>query len=67
MTTERGTYGYGLGSFGALARIQLALEEPPADVARTLEAYAQAIADTGSRVFERELEELREWLAARSA
>jgi len=66
LTTERGTYGFSLPAFGTLARAQLALGEPAAEIERTLDAYAAAIEHTGMRVWERELAELRESLAERA-
>ena len=59
LTSERATYGYGILSYGSLARAQLALDEPASEVERTLDEYAAAIEYTGMRLFERELAELR--------
>ena len=59
LMAERGIYGWSLPAFAALARAQLALDEPVSEVERTLDAYAAAIQHTGMRVFERELAELR--------
>jgi class 3 adenylate cyclase/ABC-type dipeptide/oligopeptide/nickel transport system ATPase component len=59
LTTGRGTYGYAMGAFGALARGQLALGEPASEIERTLDEYAAAIRHTGMHVFERDLAEVR--------
>ncbi len=46
-------------SYAVLARAQLALREPAADIARTLDEYAALIERTELRLFEGELHELR--------
>jgi hypothetical protein len=52
-------------SYAALARAQLALHEPSADIAATLGEYATLLARTGFTLFEGELHELGAQLAAR--
>jgi class 3 adenylate cyclase len=52
-------------SYAVLARAQLALGEPAADIARTLDEYAALLERTGFHLFEGELHELRAQLAER--
>ncbi len=66
MTGERKTYGYGMLSYGSLARAQLALDEPESQIARTLDDWAAAIEYTGMRMCERELADLRARLSERA-
>ena len=54
-------------SYAVLARAQLALEEPVADIARTLDEYEALLARTGFRIYEGELHELRARVAERAA
>jgi adenylate cyclase len=56
---------YWLLPFRDLARAQLALGEPSSEVQRTLDAFAQQIEQTGQRIFEGALHEVRAELAAR--
>ena len=52
-------------SYAVLARAQLALGEPAADIARTLDDYAALLERTEFHLFEGELHELRARLADR--
>ena len=52
-------------SYAVLARAQLALAEPVADIAGTLEEYEALLTRTGFHVYEGELHELRARLAER--
>jgi hypothetical protein len=52
-------------SYAVLARAQLALHEPSADIAATLDEYSTLLARTGFALFEGELHELRALLADR--
>jgi adenylate cyclase len=52
-------------SYAVLARAQLELGEPVADIARTLDEYAALLDHTGFHLFEGELHELRARLADR--
>ena len=52
-------------SYAVLARAQLALGEPAADVAAILDEYAELLARTGYHLYEGELHELRARLAER--
>ncbi len=52
-------------SYAVLARAQLALDEPAADIARTLDEYAALLERTEFHLFEGELHELRARLADR--
>ena len=52
-------------SYAVLARAQLALEEPAADIASTLDEYAALLERTGFHLYEGELHELRARLAER--
>ena len=52
-------------SYAVLARAQLALEEPAADIASTLDEYAALLERTGLHLYEGELHELRARLAER--
>ena len=51
--------------YAVLARVQLALAEPAADIAHTLDEYDALLIRTGARVYEGELHELRARLAER--
>jgi len=53
------------GAYSALARVQLALDEPAADIAVTLEEYAAVLARAGLDLCQGELAELQAGLAAR--
>ena len=52
-------------SYAILARAQLALAEPAADIVATLDEYAALLERTGFHLYEGELHELRARLAAR--
>ena len=52
-------------SYAVLARAQLTLAEPAADIARTLDEYAALLERTGARLYEGEMHELRARLAER--
>ena len=52
-------------SYAVLARAQLALSEPAADIALTLDEYEALLTRTGFHVYEGELHELRARLAGR--
>src|SRR6266851_4167503 len=52
-------------SYAVLARAQLALGEPAADIGRTLDEYAALLESTEFHLFEGELHELRARLAER--
>ena len=52
-------------SYAVRARAQLALAEPAADVAETLDEYAPLLSRTGHHDYEGELHELRARLAER--
>ena len=52
-------------SYAVLARAELELDAPAADVARTLDEYAALLERTEFRVFEGELHQLRARLANR--
>ncbi len=54
-------------SYAVLARAQLALNEPSADIAATLDEYAALLASTGFHLHEGELHELRAQLAKRES
>lgn len=54
------------GAYGVLARVQLALDEPAADIVVTLDEYAAVIARAGLDLYQGELAELRATLAERS-
>jgi hypothetical protein len=53
------------GCYAALARAQLALDEPAADITATLDEYADLLTRTGFALLEGELHELRAELARR--
>ncbi|MFT5696642.1 MAG: hypothetical protein ACI9QQ_002624, partial [Myxococcota bacterium] len=55
----RKTYGMGMGAFGPLARAQLALGEPAADIHRTLDEWSAVITYTGIHLYDAELAKLR--------
>lgn len=52
-------------SYAVLVRAQLELNEPAADIARTLDEYAALLERTGFHLYEGELHELRARLADR--
>jgi len=56
---------YNPRSYAVLARAQLALNEPAADIASTLDEYAALLERTGFHLYEGELHELRTQLAER--
>jgi len=56
---------YNPRSYAVLARAQLALNEPAADIASTLDEYAALLERTGFHLYEGELHELRAQLAER--
>jgi class 3 adenylate cyclase len=66
LLAERETYGFGIWIHGTLARAQLALEEPTADIERTLDEYTSAIERTGMHLNDRVVAELRELLQERA-
>jgi hypothetical protein len=51
--------------YAVLARAQLALHEPAADITRTLDEYAALLERTGFHLYEGELHELQAQLAER--
>ncbi len=62
---RKSKYAWSPHSYAVLARAQLALAEPAADIARTLDDYAALLARTEFHLFEGELYELRAHLAER--
>ena len=56
---------WNLRSYAVLARAQLALDEPGAAVAATLDEYAGVLERTGFAIYEGEIQELRAALAER--
>jgi class 3 adenylate cyclase len=66
LNAARETHFISSPAFGTLARAQLALHEPVADIEQTLDEYSAVLQYTGIRLFDRDLAELRGLISERA-